>query len=256
MERAGARLRVQRRRCAIDDLPRGLARRSAGQAAVRALRRALRARAHRRATRQKPSARRASSAARVVLKILSSRDHAQERRRRRGRQRRRRTRSARGSSAMARRGRATRRRAAAALPGAGDGERRHRADPRHAPRPARHGHPARHGRRHGGAVQGHDDAPAAAAGGLGARRSRWRMVRELKTWPLLDGFRGRPRATSTRWSRPSSPFSQMAARWATGWSRPRSTRSSCCPRGRACAPPTASSCSRPDPHPQQKGDKP
>ncbi len=31
-------------------------------------------------------------------------------------------------------------------------------------------------------------------GGAVARRSRSRMVRELKTWPLLDGFRGRPMA--------------------------------------------------------------
>ena len=58
----------------------------------------------------------------------------------------------------------------AALPGAGDGERRNRTDPRHAPRSARYGHPARHGRRHRRTVQGHDDPPA--AGGRRPRQAR------------------------------------------------------------------------------------
>ena len=38
------------------------------------------------------------------------------------------------------------------------------------------------------------------------------MARELKTWPLLDGFRGAPRRpTWKRWSTPSSPSPHMAA---------------------------------------------
>ncbi len=62
------------------------------------------------------------------------------------------------------RGRKQGRCATDALPGPGDGRRWHRVDPRHAPRSARHGDPAGHGRHDGRAVQGHDDAPAAAAG--------------------------------------------------------------------------------------------
>ena len=101
---------------------------------------------------------------RVVLKILSSRDHAQDR----GRRRRRQPDARDGRRPPRPRWPPTSKRKAgvrpAALPRAGDGRRRHRADPRHAPRRARHRHPARHGRRHRRAVQGHDDAAAAAAG--------------------------------------------------------------------------------------------
>ena len=69
------------------------------------------------------------------------------------------------------------------------------------------------------------------------------MAQELKTWPLLDGFRGRPKADVEALVTRSSPSRRWRRNWASAWSRPRSTRSSCCRRGRACAPPTASSCS-------------
>ena len=68
-----------------------------------------------------------------------------------------------------------------------------------------------HGRRDGRAVQGHDDAPAAAARAGSSRADALAMAQELKTWPLLDGFRGRPKADVEALVTAIVAFSQMAA---------------------------------------------
>ena len=97
------------------------------------------------------------------------------------------------------RGRSGDRRAAATLPGAGDGRRRHRADPGHAPRPAGHGDPARHGRRHRRAVQGHDACACCRrkAASAATTRSRWcRTSRPGRCWTAFADGR---RPTSRRW---------------------------------------------------------
>lgn len=47
-------------------------------------------------------------------------------------------------------------------------------------------------------------------GGL-SREEAWSMVRELKTWPLLDGFRGRPKADVDALVSAIVSFSEMAA---------------------------------------------
>ncbi|MDM0047703.1 acetate--CoA ligase family protein [Variovorax sp. J22R115] len=49
-----------------------------------------------------------------------------------------------------------------------------------------------------------------AEGGLG-RDEAWAMARELKTWPLLDGFRGRPKADVEALVDAIVAFSRMAA---------------------------------------------
>ena len=131
----------------------------------------------------------------------------------------------------ARRPAARRRAGPGGLPGAGAGQGRRRDDPRLPPRPAaRPGHPAGHGRRGGRAVQGHRHAPAAA-----------RRPRRCRG----DAARAEDLAAAGRLPRPPRgdvaalvdailAFSAMAAPSATGWSRPRSTRSSSCPKARAC----------------------
>ena len=85
-------------------------------------------------------------------------------------------------------------------------------------------------------------------GGL-SREEALGMARELKTWPLLDGFRGRPKADVEALVSPSSPSRGWPRNWASAWWRPRSTRSSCCRKARACAPPMAWSCSPPPAEP-------
>ncbi len=58
------------------------------------------------------------------------------------------------------------------------------------------------------------------------------MARELKTWPLLDGFRGRPKADVEALVDAIVAFSAHGgAAWASGWSRPRSIRVFVLPQG-------------------------
>ncbi len=51
----------------------------------------------------------------------------------------------------------------------------------------------------------------AAREAASAAKKRWRMVRELKTWPLLDGFRGRPKADVDALASAIVAFSRMTA---------------------------------------------
>ena len=83
--------------------------------------------------------------------------------------------------------------AAEPLPGAGDGDRRHGTDPRHAPRPLGTAVLLGMG---GVTAELFKDTTMRllpAQGGL-SREEALGMAQELKTWPLLDGFRGRPKA--------------------------------------------------------------
>lgn len=82
-------------------------------------------------------------------------------------------------------------------------------------------------------------------GGL-SRADALAMAQELKTWPLLDGFRGRPWPTLTHWSPPSLLSRKWRPSSANVWSRPKSTRCSCCPKAKAFVLPTVSWCSHDD----------
>ncbi len=194
-----------------------LARRSAGQAAVRALRRALRRASASSAPRRRPTAAAREFGGRVVLKILSSRDHAQERCRRRGG--RPDAGDGRGAADSAWLTRSKRRlwRAPSSLPRAGDGRRRHRADPGHAPR-SRSARPSCWAwaasrpncsrtprcaccRPQGGLSRDRGPVHGAGAEDLAAARRLPRPARRLM---------------STRWSTPSSPSRGWRRSWASG----------------------------------------
>jgi acetate---CoA ligase (ADP-forming) len=67
------------------------------------------------------------------------------------------------------------------------------------------------------------------------------MARELISWPLLDGFRGAPKADVDALIDAIVAFSRMTGHLGNASSRRRSIRSSCYRQGRGCARPTGSS---------------
>ena len=95
---------------------------------------------------------------------------------------------------MAATSRATRGVRPAQVSRAGDDFGRCRIDPRDASRSARIGDPAGCRRDRNRTFQGY--APCGCSGRAGAcpANEALDLVRELKSWPLLDGFRGRPKA--------------------------------------------------------------